>query len=866
MTVSLRIRVILIVLVIMFLFACLEYAVHRAVVLPSFNALEQDQARADMARCVSALERELHHLDILANDWAGWDDTYAYVQTPTTDYETSNLPLSSFLESPLNLIYIVDTEGHVVWGKAYDLDSEEEIVMAEFPPDSLTLSHPLLQFKGINHGISGLLSTSEGPMFTSSRPILTSDMEGPSRGALIMGRLVTDDLVAMVSDQALVDLTIWPLRNGSLPEEARRALSEIEGDSISFAEETKGGNLSIFTTFPDLTDKPALLLRASIPRRITEHGTRAVRFALYFALLGGILIVITLLILLSINVVRPLIRLTQEVRAISQPDGRTALLETGRNDEIGVLSDAFNEMLIQLSLARDQMVETERREGEQARLPLAMAVEQATNIILITDLDGKIQYVNPAFERVTGYDQSEILGKTPRVLRSGEHSPEFYRRLWQTLLEGAVWKGHLRNKKKDGSLYEEDATISPLRNKEERVVGYVGVKRDITHEIELETRLRQAEKLEAVGTLAGGIAHDFNNILVPILGFSELLLLEFPEGSRAHENATKIIGAANRARELVQQILTFSRQTQTHPQHTGFYPLVQETLKLLRATIPTTIEVQQDLGAPSETVFADPSQLHQVIMNLCTNGYQAMAEKGGTLTIALDRAPHDDAFAKQHPALQSDMPHLRFVVRDTGPGMTPEIIARIFDPFFTTKGENKGTGLGLATTHTIVSDLNGEICVQSELTKGTTFEVYLPCSMQSVQSENQTTPALPSGQGERILLVDDEEVVLDYSKQLLLRLGYQVLVAHDAQEALDYIDAENGAIDLVITDQTMPKVTGLELAQKISQHHPKLPVLLSSGFSEAITQESLRISGIQHVIQKPFSRKTLVQAIHEALA
>jgi PAS domain S-box-containing protein len=509
---------------------------------------------------------------------------------------------------------------------------------------------------------------------------------------------------------------------------------------------------------------------------------------------------------------------------------------------------------------------SERQATEEKMRRLAMAVEQAAELIIITDVEGTIQYVNPAFERQTGYTRDEALGQNPRILNSGKHSAPFYERMWFIISQGRVWDGRFTNKKKDGTLYEQESTISAVRDRDGRIVNYVAVARDVTHEVRMEARLRQSQKLEAIGTLAGGIAHDFNNILSPILGFSELVRDQMLVGSETRANLDEVIRAASRAKDLVHQILTFSRQAETAQAPVRMGAVVQEALRLLRATIPPTIEITEHIDEETGIVFADPTLVHQVVMNLCTNAYHAMEVAGGKLQVSLAAEHVQSDLASSHPRLKVGRTYACLSVSDTGHGMDAATLDRIFDPFFTTKEMGKGTGLGLATVHGIVMNLGGDIVVRSEVGKGTVFKVFIPQVHGKADSVEAVPEEVPLGQGERLLLVDDEQAILEFSRQMLTRLGYEVTAMSNSKEALAAFTERPDAYDVIITDHAMPDITGAQLAAEVLRRQPGTPVVLITGFSEYVDAESAAKWGFAAFVQKPFTRATIAKVVRSILA
>ena len=422
---------------------------------------------------------------------------------------------------------------------------------------------------------------------------------------------------------------------------------------------------------------------------------------------------------------------------------------------------------------------------------------------------------------------------------------------------------------KDGPTIWVELTASFLRDKAGEVIGILGVSRDISERKKagqekkiLETRLQQAHKMEAIGTLAGGIAHDFNNILSAVIGYTEMALEDTEEGSLIHSNLQGVFIAGNRAKDLVAQILTFSRQADQELRPVQVELIVKEAIKLLRASLPSTIEIKQNIASKSATL-ADPTQIHQVLMNLCTNAVHAMQGTGGQLAVSLSDVAIDFEFEARQLDI-SPGAYLRLVVSDTGHGMRADVKARIFDPFFTTKETGQGTGMGLSVVHGIVKSHKGAIAVKSEPGQGTTFEVFLPVSRNKVKLTTDAGTELPTG-NERILLVDDEKTLVDLGRQMLERLGYSVESRTSSIEALEMFKARSDDFDLVITDMTMPNLTGEKLAGELMKIRADIPVILCTGFSEQITEEHAKGLGIKECILKPIVMNKLAEVVRSVL-
>jgi len=401
-------------------------------------------------------------------------------------------------------------------------------------------------------------------------------------------------------------------------------------------------------------------------------------------------------------------------------------------------------------------------------------------------------------------------------------------------------------------IYDEEGRI--------REILAVGI--DVTEKRALEKRLAQAQKMEAIGTLAGGIAHDFNNILSAIIGYTELSLLDTPKGDPKQNNLIQVLKAGGRAKELVQQILTFSRRRENELQPIKVNLIVNEAIKLLRASLPSTIQIRHKIES-NLTVLSDATNIHQILMNLCTNSSYAMQENGGTLEVNLSDVDLDSKFTGQHPGVKPGK-FIKLTVSDTGCGMSPEVSRRIFDPFFTTKKVGQGTGMGLSVVHGIVKSHGGAITVESSPGQGTTFSLFLPAS-EAVSITPEDSAQLMVTGTEHILFVDDEDFQADIAKRLLVRLGYRVTTTTDSLEALGLFRQTPDKFDLVITDMTMPAMTGDVLAAKIISIRPDIPVIVCTGYSERINKEIIKKIGIRELAMKPLVMKDIAEMIRRVL-
>ncbi|OQX19384.1 MAG: hypothetical protein BWK76_04670 [Desulfobulbaceae bacterium A2] len=508
---------------------------------------------------------------------------------------------------------------------------------------------------------------------------------------------------------------------------------------------------------------------------------------------------------------------------------------------------------------------TEALRAEEERRRLAAAIEQAAEAVLITDARGGVLYVNPAFERITGYSRAEILGNNPRVLKSGEHDAAFYQRMWQALAEGQTWEGRIVNRRKDGSLYTEEACISPVRDEAGVVVNYVAVKRDVSREIALEQQLRQAQKMEAVGQLTGGVAHDFNNLLQVINGHADLALSNLAEGAGSRHHLEEIRRAGTRAARLVSQLLAFSRRQIMRLELVDPNAVIGELMHMLRRVISENIRLEFLPGTGVGSVQADRGMLEQVLLNLCVNARDAMPE-GGELTLATEAAQLDaPSLAGEEEMLPGR--YLLLKVSDNGCGMDQETLEHIFEPFFTTKPLGKGTGLGLATVYGIVRQHNGMIHAVSRPGQGTTFHLYLPVADQPLEAEETARPQASGivGGDETVLLAEDDAMVRDLTRSVLEHAGYRVICAQDGEEALVLFRRHADEVNILLFDVVMPRMGGHEAGRRIQVQRPGLPLILASGYSEDGVHSDFVLDQGLTLLTKPFVIADLLRAVRGKL-
>ena len=549
---------------------------------------------------------------------------------------------------------------------------------------------------------------------------------------------------------------------------------------------------------------------------------------------------------------------------------------------------------------------TERKKSEEAlrdseRLYHAIG-ESIDYGVWVCAPDGRNIYASKSFLEMVGINQEQCSNfGWGDVLHPDDAESTIAS--WKECVEtGGTWDMEHRFRGVDGQWHPVLARGVPVKNEHSEIIYWAGINLDISrikqaeetlqrtlnslelrvqeritelsqayeklqYEVEerrkTEAQLLQSQKMEAMGTLAGGIAHDFNNILAAIIGFSEMVEEDLPPKSPSIPRIQRVLSAASRGRELVRQILAFSRKTETARTPLSLLSLVQETVQLLRASLPTTIEIKLSTKADRDTVLASPAELQQILMNLATNASFAMMETGGILDISITNVD----FEPDSPIFDADIEpgqYVQLVVTDTGSGMAPDVMKRIFEPFFTTREVGEGTGLGLAVVYGIVKSLHGTITVKSELGVGSVFRVFLPKVATEVQPESAKTVEIPRGK-ERVLFIDDEELLVEWGQALLERLGYEVTALTDSAEAFDIFSSDPSRFDLVITDQTMPHMTGLRLARELLKIRPNIPIILCTGHSDAVTPHTLKEAGVREFMLKPLAKRELSQAVRRVL-
>jgi PAS domain S-box-containing protein len=545
----------------------------------------------------------------------------------------------------------------------------------------------------------------------------------------------------------------------------------------------------------------------------------------------------------------------------------TARVAVDGRDELAGLASALNKMLDALQHSQAKLRESVTQQqlaADRLRLQGA-ALDSAANAVVVTDRDGTIEWVNPAFTKLTGYTFAEVYGEMWSTLKADGHEPAVYDKLWQTILSSQVWHGELVSYRKDGTRYTARMTIAPVTNEQGQVAHFIAIKEDITEQKTLQEQFLQAQKVEAVGRLAGGVAHDFNNILTAINGYTELLLRKLPPEDARFRLAEQIRKSVERAGGLTRQLLAFSRKQALQPRILDLSNIVTDIEKMLRRLIGEDIELHTIRGAAVGNVRADPAQIEQVIMNLAVNARDAMPN-GGKLIIEVARATLREDYTRLHGDVEPGE-YVMLSVTDTGSGMTEDVKAHIFEPFFTTKPQGKGTGLGLATCYGIVKQSGGHIDVFTEPGRGTTFKIYLPRVEANADQQPERPKFLEWATGkETILVAEDEADVRNLTVGILRDLGYRVMEASNGEEGIRV--AEQNAedkIDLLFTDIVMPQLDGKQLADWFGTARPDTKILFTSGYTaDAMIQHGISEERIAF-LEKPFTPEILAQRVREVL-
>jgi len=847
---SLRGKTLLIILVAMFGLVGGLYFLARVLLLRGYSNLESDFAHNDMDRVSSALENELATLDRTELDYSAWDESVLFVQGKNPRYPKADLPTAIMEQMKLNFVVLLDQSGREVFSRGYNLVTLDEAPLpgglrAQLKPGSQLLKHPSPSSK-----VSGILMLSSGPALFVSRPVVSTNSEGPIVGTMIIGRAVDSDEVLRLSEMTHLSLDIFRFDSPKVPDDLRG----LTGDQIKPAStlvKPEGKDwIAAYRELKDVYGNPGIVLRVQIQRDIYQQGQTTLLQFLLLLLAAGFTFGAVTLYLLERTVLSRIANMSESVTQIGTSGDLSARLADAGKDEVAFLGSAINGMLEDLERAQ-----IERREG---RTRLGMMMEKVPAMLWTTDKDlhftsavgAALQSLGLRSEQLAGVSLLEYFDKR------GADFPAIAAH--QKALAGESVAYEIEWAKR---IF--DSHVQPLRSSDGEITGVIGVALDITDRKALADQLRQSQKMQAIGQLAGGVAHDFNNLLMVVKGHAEILQDRLAESSPLRHNVEQVDKATDRAATLTRQLLAFSRMQVLQARVLDLNEVVSGMIKMFSRVIGADIEMAFLPCLNLGRVKADPGQIEQVLLNLVVNARDAMPE-GGSLTIETSNVQLDRAYSLAHHNLEPGS-WVMLTVTDTGCGMDAQTQSRIFEPFFTTKEQGKGTGLGLATVYGVVKQSGGFIYVYSEVGHGTTFKIYLP-EVNSSVDRDAAKPEIATPRGsETILFVEDEESVRELVRDYLSETGYRVLEASDGLQALEVAESHKGPIHILVTDVVMPRLSGRELASRLSAQRPKTKILFISGYTDdSIFRHGVLEGGVAY-LQKPFNLKAIAQKIREVL-
>lgn len=859
--------------------------------LPGFLSLEREEAIKDIARIEQALDNEIKHLDALVQDWAAWDDTYDFVAYPADDYIDANLPVETFEDLGLDLFYIIDIQGRVMWSRFRNLETNEEIRLDDFPEERFPGNHPLVFHDSENMrpdelSVSGIFMTQMGPLLISARPILKSSNEGPVRGSLIMGYFVDRNVAESISGQTRIELTITPYSK-DLPDLDSKKLSDlVEGKKKYLLDDgPKAAKLGITTLFQDIDGKPALVLKAELPRKIMEKGYQTYLYAAGFFLVTMVTALSVMLFLIQQGVLKPISKLTSHIRTAKRDHYDYRKFSIDRRDEIGILSREFGNMLTQLrnrsrkleelnsalivDIDKRKKAEDALRESEERFKAL---LENLPVGVFVHDLDEKILLVNDVACDNTGYSRDELLSKSLVDINPDNIAGKEDARLWKNIKNGKSVVIESVNLRKDGTRYPVEVHLTRIVLEGKSII--LALVFDITERKHAEAVLKESEeklarskKMESLGLLAGGVAHDLNNVLSGIVSYPELILMDLPEGSKLINPLKTMQTSGKRAVAIVQDLLTVARGVAVEKQPLNLNRIVNRYLdsaehgKLLQ--YHEGIVVKTDLDSQLLNIKGSMIHIGKSLMNLVSNAAEAM-ETGGEIIIKTENRYLDKPLGGYEEVTEGEYAVL--TVRDTGPGISPGDMERIFEPFYTKKVMGRsGTGLGLAIVWNVLQEHMGYIDVVSE-GSGTAFELYFPITREEIKVENTSLSIKDySGNGQKILVVDDVESQREIFCTMLNVLGYQPATVSGGEEAVEYL--KENKVDLVILDMIMdPGISGRETYERILKFHPGQKAIIVSGFAETDDVRAAQRLGAGRYIKKPVQLENIGLAIKAELS
>ena len=846
------------------------YGVARFTMLRSFRALEAQQMQQDMERASRALDSELSIVNTIARDDATWDEAYEFVQHPNPTFPSATFAAASFYSLHIEMSVYTDSLGRVVYGRGFDRTSRSQTALPDGLLKHLVPGRGLLNLPTPESSVRGILVLPSGPVLIASSPVITSRGEGPIQGALVMGRRLDAAEVEQLAATTNLKLQIVPLTSG--------LRAQLGSANPSFTTSVTvlpldADNVAGYQTLNDLQGNPVLVMRAQARRDILQKGRSTLLYLAGGLLVVGVVFILLSLFLLEKLVLSRLIDLGQKLAAIGDKGDLAARISITGNDELTRMAQSLNQMLEALQRAEagrqhseagyhafvEQSAEGIWRMQCTQSIPTSLPHEEQVQLLF---QHGRLAECNQAIARMYGAPSEHDLLNAglsdfldPNDPSDLDHVRAFVRDAYQ--LRDAETRKRDHNGREKWVLHNLVGILE-----DNQLVGAWGIQRDVTERKNMEEQLRQSQKMEAVGTLAGGVAHDFNNLLTVIKGYSRLVAEEVEGDAELAPKVQQIERAADRAAALTRQLLAFSRRQVLEPKVLNLNATVSSISGMLQRLIGEHIQVVTTLASDLGSVLADPNQIEQVLLNLVVNARDAMPH-GGQLMFETSNLELDGNYAREHVGTRPGR-YVQLVVADTGIGMDPATQAHIFEPFFTTKELGRGTGLGLSTVYGIVKQSEGYITVESELGKGSRFQILLP----RVDKRAEVVPAkeLPSSKrgSETILLVEDDDALRELTNSVLSASGYKILTASRPEDA-ERICQEQSAIDLLVTDVVMPGGSGHALAGRLTEQRSGMKVLYMSGYSNDLVSSRGLIAPGAAFLEKPFTPSALRAKVREVL-
>jgi PAS domain S-box-containing protein len=827
------------------------FSLSRVVILRGFSKVEEDFALQNLERASSALSNEVETLEHATDQYADRDLTYNALRSDHPEKVATEFTGPAFEQLRVNFVVVLDNAGRKVFATGFNLAGMKTVPPPADLDRHLRSGSPLVTHVGDANDIKGILMLASGPVLVDSSPVLTSSAGGPAAGVLIMGRSLDADETVRLGEMTRMPIEIERIGSTAAPDDFRYAAEAISPASPLFLRPYSSDSLAAYQTLRDIYGKPVGILRILLPRTIYEQGQTSLLqfFLLLFA--AGSAFGAIILYLIERVVLSRMADLTDNITRVGTSGNLAARVRVSGDDEVAYLGTAVNGMLEDL-----ERVQNERREE---RTRLAVMIDNLPAIIWTTNSDLRFTYHTGAALRTLGFETNQTLGQTLSQY-FGTEDPNFP----AISAHRKALAGESVSFELDWQKRAFDCYVQPLRGAEGDLIGVIGVALDVTDRKHLTDQLRQSQKMQAIGELAGGVAHDFNNLLMVVKGHAQLLLDRLPNEPSLRHSVQQMEKAADRAASLTRQLLAFSRKQVLQPRVLDMNDVVAGMIKMFSRVIGENIEMAFVPAGNLGRTKADPGQIEQVLLNLVVNARDAMPT-GGRLTIETSNVQLDRGYAAAHASVEAG-PYVMLTVTDTGCGMDAETQSHIFEPFFTTKEKGKGTGLGLATVYGVVKQSGGYIWVYSEVGRGSTFKIYLPQVAEEVEAPvvEQETRGSSAGT-ETILFVEDEQSVRELVREYLQGAGYRVLDAGDGIEALEVAAAHKGTIHILITDVVMPRLSGRDLAAKLSSERPGVKVLFISGYTDDTIVRHGVLEGGVAFLQKPFNLKSLSEKIREVL-